>query len=151
LKDLIHIIDRIAKYGLNTELDIENKETDLEQNLVELYSYSFKINFKFDESDHPDFDKTQFPDVADNVRKNFPDFGLYHSILNSNEISKDAETATGDAVDDLSDIIYDILEIKWRIENNSQADGLWYFELIFNSHTQQHLIDLLNFMKSKNG
>jgi hypothetical protein len=151
LKDLIHIIDKIAKYGLKTELDIENKEADLEQNLVELYSYSFKINYDFDDRDHSDFDETQFPNVIDNVRINFPDFGFYHSILNSNEILKDIDAATGDAIDDLSDIIYDILEIKWRIENNSQADGLWYFELIFKSHTQQHLIGLLNFMKSKNG
>lgn len=151
MKEIIKIIDEITKYGLQTDLDIKDKEKDLEQNLVRLYSKYFDINYEFDEKDHPDFDKKSFPEVIVNVRKNFPEFGFYHSILNSNEILKDAEIATGDAVDDLSDIIYDILEIKWRIENNSEADGLWYFELIFNSHTQQHLIDLLNFIKVKNG
>jgi hypothetical protein len=34
---------------------------------------------------------------------------------------------------------------------NSLADGLWYFELSFYSHTQQHILDLLNYMKQKNG
>ena len=34
--------------------------------------------------------------------------------------------------------------LEWRMENNSQNNGLWYFELIFSGHTQQHIIDLLN-------
>ena len=151
MKDLIQIIDEIAKYGLHSDIKIENKEKDLEQNLIGLYSHSFKIKYEFDDHNHPNFDKKLFPNVIDNVRENFPEFGFYHTILNSNEFPKDPETATGDAVDDLSDIIYDIIEVKWRMENNSEADGLWYFELIFNGHTQQHLIDLLNFMKAKNG
>jgi len=136
---------------LHPNLELENKERDLEQNLIELYSKYFEINFEFDESDYEDFDGKLYPDVVKNVRSNFPDFGIYHSILNSEKATEDAENAMGHAVDDLSDIIYDILEIKWRIENNSMADGLWFFELTFYSHTQKHLIDLLNFMKSKNG
>ena len=150
MNDLIQIINEISKYGLNPNLNNENKEKDLEKNLIKLYLFSFKIKYEFDDCDYPDFDKNLFPDVIENVRINFPDFGFYHTVLNSEQISNDAENAMGDAVDDLSDIIYDILEIKWRTENNSKADGLWYFELIFNGHTQQHLIDLLNFMKSKN-
>lgn len=55
----------------------------------------------------------------------------------------------GDATDDLTDIILDLLQIKWRIENNSPNDGLWYFQLIFASHTQQHIIDLLNYLKQR--
>lgn len=30
------------------------------------------------------------------------------------------------------------------------ADGLWYFQLTFHGHTQQHILDLLNYMKQKN-
>lgn len=147
MKDLIQIIDGIAKYGLMADLEIKNKEEDLEQLLVLLYAYSFRVEYKFEDQNYPAFNKKLFPNVIDNVQKNFPSFGFYHSILNLDEISADAETGTGDAVDDLSDIIYDILQIKWRIENNSEADGLRYFKLIFDAHTQQHLIDLLNFMK----
>ena len=75
----------------------------------------------------------------------------YHSIFNCHELYKEADITTGDAIDDLSDIVYDLLEIKWRIQNNSLQDGLQFFELIFRCHTQQHILDLLNFMKSKNG
>lgn len=57
--------------------------------------------------------------------------------------------AIGDAIDDLSDIILDLLQIKCRIENNSPVDGLWYFQLVFSGHTQQHIIDLLNYLKQR--
>lgn len=55
----------------------------------------------------------------------------------------------GDAIDDLNDIILDLLEVKWRIEHNSLHDGLYYFKTIFQFHTQQHILDLLNFMKQQ--
>ncbi|NEN22300.1 hypothetical protein G3O08_02125 [Cryomorpha ignava] len=43
MKDLIQTIDGIAKYGLYPDLEIENKEIDLEFNLIRLYSLSFQI------------------------------------------------------------------------------------------------------------
>ena len=151
MKDLIQILDEITKYGLEANLALVNKEEDLERFLVALYAQYFTIQFKFDDQDYADFDRSMFPNVVENVKKNFPDFGWYHSILNCYEILQDAEIGAGDAIDDLSDIIYDVLEIKWRLEHNSLADGLWFFEFIFNSHTQQHIIDLLNYLKAKNG
>ena len=71
--------------------------------------------------------------------------------LDIEDIDNLKDDAIGDAIDDLTDIIIDLSEIKWRIENNSLADGLWFFELIFYAHTQQHILDLLNYMKQKNG
>lgn len=152
MEELIEIINEIIKYGLNPNVEIENKEKDLEINLVKLYSKYFEINYESDETEYEDFDKKKiYPNVIENVKSNFKDFGWYHSILNLEEILKDPETGTGDAIDDLSDIIYDLLEIKWRKENNSVKDAWWFFALMFYSHTQQHLIDLLNYLKNKNG
>ena len=152
VEKLIEIINKIVKYGLNPNVEIEDKEKDLEMNLVKLYSKYFEINYKSDENENKDFDKKKaYPNVIENVKSNFKDFGWYHSILNLEKILKEPETGTGDAIDDLSDIIYDLLEIRWRKENNSESDAWWYFELVFYSHTQQHLIDLLNYLKNKNG
>jgi hypothetical protein len=123
----------------------------LERNLVKLYALSFDINYKFDSTDYPEIDKSAFPNIRQYVVSNFKDFGFYKTFLDINDLDNLNDNAIGDAVDDLSDIITDLLEIKWRIENNSVEDGLWFFELIFHSHTQQHIIDLLNFMKQKNG
>ncbi|THH36297.1 DUF5063 domain-containing protein [Neolewinella litorea] len=152
MEELIEIINEIIKYGLNPNIEIEDKEKDLEINLVKLYSKYFQIDYVFDENEYEDFNKKKiYPNVIESVKSNFKDFGWYHSILNLEEILKQPETGTGDAIDDLSDIIYDLLEIKWRSENNSENDAWWFFELMFYSHTQQHLINLLNYLKNKNG
>jgi len=151
MTDLIPTIDEIVKYGLQPNLTVTDKEKLLERNLVKIYDLYFDIEYKFDETDFPDFDKSQLPDIRQNVESNFQNYGFYKTILDINDIDNLMDNAIGDAIDDLSDIIIDLLEIKWRIENNSLADGLWFFELIFNSHTQQHMLDLLNYMKQKNG
>lgn len=151
MTELIPTINEIVKYGLEPNLTTADKEKLLERNLVKIYSLYFDIKYTFDETDFPDFDNSQLPDIRQNVRSNFNDFGFYKTILDINDIDNLKDNAIGDAIDDLSDIIADLLEIKWRIENNSLADRLWYFELVFYSHTQQHILDLLNFMKQKNG
>jgi hypothetical protein len=151
MKELIPTINEIVKFGLQPSLTVTDKEKLLERHLVKIYDLYFDIEYKFDETNFPDFDKSQLPDIRQNVSSNFKDYGFYKIILDINDIDNLTDNAIGDAIDDLSDIIADLLEIKWRIENNSLADGLWFFELIFYSHTQQHILALLNFMKQKNG
>ena len=151
MTELIPTINEIVKYGLQPNLTVTDKEKLLERQLVKIYDLYFDIEYKFDEADYPDFDKSQLPDIRQNVGSNFKDYGFYKTILDINDIDSLEGNAIGDANGDLSDIITDLLEIKWRIENNSLADGLWYFQLIFYGHTQQHILDLLNFMKQKNG
>ena len=149
--ELIPTINEIVKYGLQPNLTITDKEKLLERHLVKIYNLYFDVEYKFDKTDFPDFDKSQLPNIRQNVESNFKDFGFYKTILDINDIDNVKDNAIGDAIDDLSDIIIDLLEIKWRIETNSLLDGLWYFQLIFYAHTQQHILDLLNFMKQKNG
>ncbi len=151
MKELIPTINEIVKYGLQPNLVITDKEKLMERHLVKIYNLYFDIEYKFDEADFPDFNKSKLPDIRKNVESNFKDYGFYKTILDINDIANLKDNAIGDAIDDLSDIISDLLEIKWRIENNSLADGLWYFQLIFYGHTQQHILDLLNFIKQKNG
>ena len=153
MKELIEIIDEITKFGLRPNIKIEDKERDLEKNLVKLYSKYFEISYEFDDTDYDDFDKKKlFPNVIENVKSNFKDFGWYNMILEPEKVYAEPKNAIGigDAIDDLSDIIYDLLEVKWRNDNNSESDAWYFFELIFYAHTQQHLLDLLNYMKNKN-
>jgi len=151
MKELIPTINEVVKYGLKPNLAVADKENLLEQHLVKIYSLYFNVEYEFDETEYPSFDKSQLPNIRKNVESNFKDFGFYATILDINDIGSSQNSAIGDAIDDLSDIIIDLLEVKWRIENNSLDDGLWYFQLIFYGHTQQHILDLLNFMKQKNG
>lgn len=149
MTELIPTINEIVKYGLQANLTVTDKEKLLERHLVKIYNLYFDIEYTFDEADYKDFDKSQHPEIRQNVERNFKDYGIYKTILDINDIDNLKDNAIGDSIDDLSDIISDLLEIKWRIENNSLADGLRFFELIFCSHTQQHILNLLNYMKQK--
>lgn len=154
MTELIPTINEIVKYGLQPNLIINDK-TDrdklLGKSLIKIYSLYFDIDYEFDETSYPDFDKQKLPNIRQNIESNFPDFGLYKIIIDINDLDNKVNNGIGDAIDDLTDITIDLFEVKWRTENNSLEDGLWYFELIFYSHTQQHIIDLLNYMKQKNG
>jgi hypothetical protein len=150
MKNLIPTIDAIIKYGLQPNLDEVDKEKVLERNLVKIYDLYFDIDFEFDGQDYPEFDRSLHAEVRQNVQLNFTDFGYYRTVIDINDISSlNDDFAIGDAIDDLSDIILDLMEVKWRYENNSEADGLWFFQFIFNSHTQQHILDLLQYLKNK--
>jgi hypothetical protein len=149
MTELIPTINEIVKYGLQPNLNVTDNEKLLEKDLVKIYSLYFDIKFDFDKTDYPDFDKSNLPNIRQNIASNFKDFGYYKAILDINDIDNLQESAIGDPIDDLNDITIDLLEVKWRIENNSLADGLWFFELIFYDHIQQHLLDLLNYMKKK--
>ena len=151
MNTLIPIINEIVKFGLEPNLAVPNKEQLLERNLVTIYQLYFDIAYTFDETQYADFDKTLLPDIRGNVASNFSDFGLYKKVDEISAIDKVDALLIGDAVDDLCDIITDLLEVRWRIENNSLDDGLWFFELIFRTHTQQHLLDLLNYLKQTKG
>jgi hypothetical protein len=151
MTQLIPTINEIVKYGLQPNLTDNDKEKLLERNLVKIYDLYFDIEYIFDDTDFPDFAKIQLPYIRQNVESNFKGLGLYKTVLDINDLDNSKNNSIGDANDDLTDIIIDLLEIKWRIENNSLADGLWFFQLIFYSHTQKHILDLLNYLKQKNG
>ena len=151
MKELIPTINEIIKYGIEPNLTTSDKEKMLEKSLVQIYNLYFNIAYKFDETEYPEFEIIEYSEIRQIVTSNFKDFGLYKTMLDIKDIDNLKDNAIGDSIDDLTDIIRDLLEIKWRIEKNSLADGLWFFELIFYSHTQQHILDLLNYMKQKNG
>ena len=150
MTELISTIDNIVKFGLQPNIPVADNCKVLERNLVTIYTLYFDIRYQFDGRDYSDFSIPNFPNIRQNVESNFPEFGFYKTVLDNDDIENLKECGVGDAIDDLTDIINDLLEIMWRIKNNSLADGLWYFESIFKSHTQQHILDLLTYMKQTN-
>mgnify|MGYP003593834074 CR=1 FL=1 len=143
------VIDEIIPYGLQPNLAWPDKEKKLEHSLVKLYSIFFDVAYAPDEKEYPDFDRSGLPDIRSNITANFPGFGLYKTILDIHDLASQQDMATGDAVDDLHDIIADLLEVKWRMAHNSEDDGCWYFEFIFQHHTRQHVINLLNYLNQR--
>ncbi len=150
MQELVSTINNITKYGLQPNLNVADKEADLEKELIKIYSLCLQVDYEFDEAEYPDFDIALLPDLRKNIASNFKDYGYYKTPVDLNDLENLEDISVGDAIDDLVDIIRDLLEVKWRIENNSLADGLWFFKFIFWAHTQQHMLDLLNYMKQKN-
>ncbi|GAB3503343.1 hypothetical protein [Emticicia fontis] len=151
MPELIHSINEIAKFGLHPNLNVADKELFLEKHLVTIYKLYFGVEYEFDHHNYPEFDKSTLPDIRKNVESNFQGFGYYKTVIDINNTTDYTNIGLGDAIDDLTDIIIDLLEVTWRIENNSLNDGLYYFKTVFHFHTQQHILDLLNFMKQREG
>jgi len=153
MEDLLTTINEIAKYGLNpdidTEKDVFEKVKMLEKNLIKIYYKYFDIKYEFDKAEYPDYEGPVPLEVSKNINSNFIDFDSYKVFLDILDTNNYSDCAYGCASDDLADIIRELLEVRWRIENNSLADGLWHFEFSFNCHIKHHMLDLLQFMKER--
>ena len=146
MKELLDQINEISKYGLIKNLNEENKEKNLEKNLVKIYNSYFEIEYEFDENDYPEFEKTELLNIRENIESNFPKFGFYKIANEISEIENEYENLIGDSIDDLTDIIFDLQETKWRTENTSENDAKWFYKFTFETHTKNHLINLLNYI-----
>ena len=150
MSKLRELIDKITEFGINPKVDLIDKIDVLKKLLVGIYSEFLNLEFEFDETDYneePDFD---YNEIKKNVKSNFPDFDWYSMVLDSNKMEPDVEIGIGDEIDDLIDIIKDLLAVKWRMENTSENDALWHFELSMRTHSEQHLVDLLKRLKERN-
>lgn len=150
LSELRKIIAQITEFGINPKVELTEKTDILEKLLVGIYSEFLNVEFQFDETDYeeePDFD---YNEVKQNVNSNFPDLDYYSMVLDLNKIQPNSEIGIVDALDDLTDIIKDLLVVKWKMENTSEMDALWEFEFSMRTHSEQHLINLLKFIKEKN-
>lgn len=98
--------------------------------------------YKFDEKDYADAPDTACDELRKLVASRFPNYGYYNVAENVTEDVGEGKTDVGDAIDDIADIAGDLYETKWRWENNSPDDGLWFFRNNFQFHWNEHLRDL---------
>jgi hypothetical protein len=149
LSKLRKLIDEITEFGINPKVELTDKTDVLKKLLVGIYSEFLNVEFKFDETDfeqEPDFN---YNEIKENVKSNFPDFDWYSMVLDLNKMEPNIEIGIGDALDDLTDIIKDMLVVKWKMDNTSEMDSLWEFEFSMRTHSEQHLIDLLKYLTEK--
>ncbi|WP_335977352.1 DUF5063 domain-containing protein [Gaetbulibacter jejuensis] len=150
MSELRKLIDQITEFGINPKVELTDKIDVLKKLLVGIYSEFLKTEFEFDETDYEDEPDFDYKEILENVKANFPDFGWYSSVLDSNKMEPNVQIGIGDELDDLTDIIKDLLAVKWRMENTSENDALWHFEFSMRTHSEQHLVDLLKRLKERN-
>ena len=119
MNKLKKIIDRIIEFGTNEKLESENKVLEIQRLLVGIYAEYLNVETEFDETVYEEPLSLDYDGIRSVVTGHFPDFGWYHSVWESHEIIQDAQLTTGDAIDDLTDIIKDLIEVQWGLENNS--------------------------------
>ncbi len=149
MSELRKLIDQITEFGTNPKVELTDKTDVLKKLLVGLYSEFLKAEFGFDETDYDEEPDYNYSEIKENVKSNFPDFGWYSMVLDINKVEPNVKIGIGDALDDLTDIIKDMLVVKWKMDNTSEMDALWEFEFSMRTHSEQHLIDLLKFIKEK--
>ncbi|WP_375559599.1 hypothetical protein ACE193_17945 [Bernardetia sp. OM2101] len=154
LNNLTNLINKLTEFGTSPKVEYEDKILELKILLVEIYAHFLNSDSSQLEDDKKDDDEIDPPNFDYNetrkiVESNFPDLGWYSTTLEINETWKESNLAIGDAIDDLTDIINDLLEIKWRFENTTEKKALWYFELLMRIHSEQHLVDLLKYLKDR--
>src|SRR5687767_7811299 len=79
--------------------------------------------FVEDMADPPEL--ATYDDLRAAAGRAFPDFGFY-AVVRTHE-GLDAKPGLADAIDDVTDIARDLIEVEWRWINNSPADAMWQF------------------------
>ena len=151
MNTLKQLIDRIVEFGTNEKLVSKNKTLELQRLLVEIYAEYLKVETTFDDTDYKEPLSADYDKIRKVVTKHFPDFGYYYSTFRSYELNENTDLVTKDSIDDVTDIIKDLIEVQWRLKNNSEKDGLYQFKFLMKHYSEQHLVDLLKYLKDKNG
>ena len=102
--------------------------------------------FKFDEKEYPEPPETDYSEIRAIIEKKFPELGFYCTVDSDVENIETSKVLTGDAVDDLADIVGDLIDVKWYFENTSENSALWHFEFDYKSHWGLHLRELQLFL-----
>lgn len=146
-KELIQLIDDVIRFGMERSLDSKKNVHLLQKSLVQIYLFYLNNDFPTDDTEYKDFDKNEYLFIPDNVRHNFPEFAYYKTFKNVHDLNDMMDIVSTDPIENLTQIIYDLLEAKWRMENNSTYDGFDFFDFIFEINTEQNILNLLNYLK----
>lgn len=74
------------------------------------------------------------------IAPRFPDMGFYGAAPPGETL--DAEITVGDAIDDLTDIYSELLDVAWCLQNTSVEDATRLFRFGFEHHWGRHLCDV---------
>ena len=134
-------INNFLELVLKSDSELEELE-ELISGLDRLATLTHDIKYQFDETDYSDNSNFEYSIIREKVSTRFPNLGYYNSALDVSENIGNSKIATGDAIDDITDITLDLLRIQWRFENTSPDDALWHFEFLFKAHWGRHLREL---------
>lgn len=81
------------------------------------------------------------------IAARFPEYGLYRAP----SLDLEGEPLVGDAIDDLTDIALELLDVAWIDEHAGESDALWHFRFGFETHWGSHLRALQWYLHERGG
>jgi hypothetical protein len=132
---MICAIDSFLTAALEAEppqLDVLVSALDL---LVVAYNNTCQTEASEDEREVP---KGDYPGVVAQIRKRFPELGVYGTVYNPLAVPPESPLL-GDAADDIADIMLDLSEVRWRSSEISHEDASWHFRWTYEIHWGRHL------------
>jgi hypothetical protein len=95
--------------------------------------------YEFDEQaqDPPVHEAQLYRAMRNLAGSKFPVLG-YYSTVDPLEVPA-SEILTGDALDDIADIACDLQDVLWCLENTSESNALFHFQIRYDSHWGRHL------------
>jgi len=154
MEETIKLIEKVTEFAINPDVKSENKIKDLKQLLVSIYAKFLTIEKLDDDTNYKESYSLSYGEVKENVLKNFPDHGYYNLVFDSHKIiykeckiKPEVDVDLGDPIDDICDILKDLLEVKWRYENYSKENANWSFMFLMKNHSEEHLVNLLKYLK----
>ena len=145
-----NLVDEILKWGTEIRGETTSNLIVLEKQLVALYNFYCESQEMFEDKEYPDPPSFPAKEYMEIIQKNFPSIGYYRLVLDNQNLTGDNNNGVGDAIDDISDILRDLWDINWYLKNTSAANALFYFRLLFFTHTKGHIIGLLGCMNGLN-
>ncbi|WP_299947156.1 DUF5063 domain-containing protein [uncultured Microbulbifer sp.] len=142
-------IEQPIQHFLSFCLDERKEKVDL-GNLIEeldrLVVATYLPEFEFDENEYPEPPDNEHLNIRETISERFPDLGFYCTVDCEPESIGDTNVVTGDAIDDLADIIGDLMNVQWYLENTTLSNAMWHFEFSYRTHWGFHLRELQRFL-----
>lgn len=142
---LLQLIDNIVQYGIYKNLNT----SAIKKDLLKIYLFYLSNVHYCDDTETPDFDRNEFKYISENLENNFSrftDFKIFQDIHNLQDV---LDIAFKDPIECLTEIIYDLLETKWRLEKYGVLNGMNFFDFQFKHYTEENILDLLKYLKKE--
>ncbi|MGJ8641645.1 MAG: DUF5063 domain-containing protein [Opitutaceae bacterium] len=135
-------LDRLIQFVDSGAKSSEDRDGDLVKLLDALsYAYHF-LDFTFDDTDYPEYEREDQVEVRKRIGLMFPEYGYYNVPENLRDEIAESSVIVGDAIDDIHDIYQELKEVQWCWEHTSVEDALWHFENNYRMHWEEHVRNL---------
>lgn len=119
----MNIREKINQFTSFT-LEGDRKDGDIRKLIEALDELPFLVyasDFEFDGTDYPDAPTRDYQTIRSAIERKFPELGYYKTADYDDNLECTGNILIGDAIDDITDIVGDLLEVEWYFANTSEG------------------------------